>query len=64
MISSLEILSNDALQLLQSLIAIPSLSKNEDGTANCIAAFLDKKNIQFIRQGNNVWAINKNLDPH
>lgn len=62
MIGSLEILSKDALQLLQSLIAIPSLSKNEDGTANCIAAFLDKKNIQFIRQGNNVWAINKYFD--
>lgn len=56
------ILSDDALDLLQRLIAIPSLSKEETGTANCIADFLTGKSIQYSREGNNIWAANKFFD--
>ncbi len=56
---SLAVKSN-ALELLKSLIAIPSFSKAEDETATCISSFLNKRNIQVNRCGNNVWAFSKN----
>jgi len=59
---AINILSKDALQLLQSLIVIPSLSKEEQGTADCIAAFLEERNIVIHRSGNNVWAANQFFD--
>ncbi len=62
MSEAINILSSDALQLLQSLIAIPSLSKEEKGTADCIAAFLQERNIDIHRSGNNVWAVNEFFD--
>jgi acetylornithine deacetylase len=49
----------DAIQLLQQLITIPSFSKEEGGTADCIVAFLEKKNIKTDRIGNNIIARNK-----
>ncbi len=60
--AQIKILQNDAVQLLQSLIAIPSLSRQEEGTATRIAAFLEEKNISMHRNGNNVWAVNKFYD--
>ena len=59
----LTILSEDALQLLQALISIPSLSKDEKGTADRIAAFLEERNISIERDACNVWAVNKFFDP-
>lgn len=56
------ILSEDALQLLQALIAVPSLSREEHGTATIIASFLEERNIAFYRHLNNVWAVNKYYD--
>lgn len=55
-------LANEALQLLQQLIAIPSLSRQEDKTADCIAQFLQQKNIPIHRLHHNVWAVTKNFD--
>jgi acetylornithine deacetylase len=49
----------DAIQLLQQLIAIPSFSKEEAGTADCIVGFLEKKNIKTERIGHNIIARNK-----
>ncbi|MBU6158297.1 MAG: M20 family metallo-hydrolase [Bacteroidetes bacterium] len=54
---------NHAIQLLQQLIAIPSFSKDEGGTADCIAAFLQNKNIQTERVGHNIIAQNKYFSP-
>jgi len=54
--------SNDAIQLLQQLIATPSFSKEEDKTANIIEAFLKEKGIDAKRHLNNVWAKNKLFD--
>lgn len=49
----------EALELLSKLISTPSLSKEEDRTAQLIERFLDSKGIPTQRSGNNVWAKNK-----
>ncbi|MBL7727870.1 MAG: acetylornithine deacetylase, partial [Dinghuibacter sp.] len=41
----MNILFPEAVQLLKQLIAIPSFSKEEQGTAACIRQFLEQKNI-------------------
>jgi acetylornithine deacetylase len=57
-----EELYNDALNLLQELIAIPSFSKEENKTADAIEKFLQLKNITTNRLLNNVWCTNKFFD--
>ncbi|MEQ9402753.1 MAG: M20 family metallo-hydrolase [Cyclobacteriaceae bacterium] len=52
-----------ATGLLSGLIRIPSLSSQEDKTATLIEDFFDSQNIKKNRKGNNVWAVNKFLDP-
>ncbi len=54
---------NEAVVLLKDLIAIPSLSKEEDKTAARITNFLGSKGIASNRSGNNVWASNYHYDP-
>lgn len=56
-------LYEDAVNLLKLLIATPSISKEEDGTATLIAQFLEARNIPFERHLNNIWAKNKHFDP-
>ena len=58
----IEELYNDALELLQQLISIPSFSKEEDKTAAHIESFLHSKNIKTNRLLNNVWTKNKYFD--
>jgi acetylornithine deacetylase len=58
----IKVLYTDAVELLKQLITIPSFSKEEDGTAACIASFLNKQQIPFQQQGNNIWASNLNFD--
>jgi acetylornithine deacetylase len=50
-----------AINLLQQLIAIPSFSKEEDGTAVVLVEFLRQRGVQTERKGNNVWARNKHF---
>ncbi len=52
-------LYEDALILLRELIGTPSLSREENETADILCAFLDFRHIPFQRQGHNVWARNK-----
>jgi len=52
----------DAKELLEKLIACPSLSREEQGTATIIEEFIAARNIGFQRIGNNVWATNKYFD--
>ncbi len=52
---SLSIVS-DCIQLLEQLIATPSLSRQEDATADLIADFLRAQGLHVNRAGNNVWA--------
>ncbi len=59
---TLHILLDDVVHLLKQLIAIPSLSKEEGGTAECIQHYLHKKKIIVHRSDNNVWCSNKYFD--
>ena len=55
-------LFSDSLELLQQLIACPSFSREEAGTADIIEKFLKEKDIETTRYLNNVWALNKYFD--
>ncbi|HUR65823.1 MAG TPA: M20 family metallo-hydrolase [Chitinophagaceae bacterium] len=57
--NNIEILQEDAIELLKELIATPSFSKEEDKTATILEKFISKKNIITKRAGNNVYALNK-----
>ncbi|SEQ75588.1 M20/M25/M40 family metallo-hydrolase [Neolewinella agarilytica] len=48
------------LELLQSLIATPSLSRQEEGTADLIEAFLKEQGLRPNRHLNNVWLRSRN----
>lgn len=50
------LLSDAAIELLKQLIAKPSFSREEQGTANLIVDFLTKRGIPAQRSGHNVWA--------
>lgn len=53
-------LIDDSLGLLSKLIAIPSFSREESGTAALLIAFLEERGVSNIEQiGNNVIAYNK-----
>ncbi|SFP08189.1 acetylornithine deacetylase [Chitinophaga sp. YR627] len=56
-------LYDDAVTLLKGLISIPSLSREEQGTAQLIADFLKERNIPYQQHLNNIWAKNKHFDP-
>jgi acetylornithine deacetylase len=57
--SSYEPYYHDAIKLLQQLITIPSFSKEEGRTADCIVEFFEKKYIKTERIGHNIIARNK-----
>ncbi len=52
-----------ALQLLQQLIATPSFSCEEAGTAHVLEHFFQQKNIVTQRTGHNIWSQNRDFDP-
>ncbi|WP_028903374.1 MULTISPECIES: M20 family metallo-hydrolase [unclassified Prevotella] len=47
--------TNDAVELLKELIAIPSVSRNETKAADKMADYLRLWNLPFGREGNNLW---------
>jgi acetylornithine deacetylase len=55
-------LYTEAVDLLKKLIAIPSFSKEEQGTAKLLQGCLNQKGINANRLVNNVWARNKYYD--
>jgi acetylornithine deacetylase/succinyl-diaminopimelate desuccinylase-like protein len=55
-------LHDNAVSLLESLVRIPSFSKEENGTAECIIQFLEQRGVSAHRHGNNVWAVNRHFD--
>jgi acetylornithine deacetylase len=59
---ALDILTEEAIALLQELIATPSFSKEEDQTAGIISRFLAMKGAATSRVGNNVFAANLHYD--
>lgn len=55
-------LANDAIGLLKRLIATPSLSREENQTADLIQGFFSERNIPFSRLENNVWSRNQHFN--
>ena len=47
--------TNDAVELLKELIAIPSVSRNEDKAADKLAEYLTMWGLPYGREGNNLW---------
>ena len=54
--------TNDAVELLKELIAIPSVSRDEAKAADKLAEYLTKWNLPFGREGNNLWVGCPNWD--
>ena len=50
-------LSEKAIGLLQELISIPSLSREEKAAADHLQSYLEAKGIETLRKGNNIWCI-------
>ncbi|MFB0909089.1 MAG: M20/M25/M40 family metallo-hydrolase, partial [Spirosomataceae bacterium] len=55
-------LTNDSIDLLKRLIATPSLSKEENRTADIIQEFFSERNIPFSRLENNIWSRNQGFN--
>ncbi|WP_159633155.1 M20 family metallo-hydrolase [Sphingobacterium composti Ten et al. 2007 non Yoo et al. 2007] len=60
---NIEQLIEDSKSLLAQLIEIPSFSREEEQTADCISHFLIERGISNNQVGNNVIAYNKYFDP-
>lgn len=53
----------EIIDLLKRLIATPSLSREEEATADIIAEFFRERNVMYRRLHNNVWAKNRYFNP-
>lgn len=53
---------SEAVELLRTLIATPSISRNESAAADVLSAFLSKHNIEHRRVGNNIMSICADYD--
>lgn len=58
----LNILQHKAIGLLKQLIATPSFSREESGTALILENFFRENAIPVNRFMNNIWAVNKHFD--
>lgn len=61
--TDINFLSQQAVELLKQLIATPSFSKEEEGTADLITQFLKDNGVVTHRKINNIWARNEQFDP-
>lgn len=57
-----KVLQQEAIQLLKALIAIPSFSKEESNTFNCIQQFFDQHQVKYDTVKNNIWSKNLHFD--
>lgn len=58
----IEKLQEEAIDLLKQLIATPSLSRQEDATAELIQQFLQDRGVVTQRKQHNIYALNKHYD--
>lgn len=56
-------MTDDAVKLLSDLIATPSISREEGGTADIISEWLRERGADPKRHHNNVWAVAPGYDP-
>ncbi|MDP9047362.1 MAG: M20 family metallo-hydrolase [Bacteroidota bacterium] len=61
--TDINFLSQQAVELLKELIATPSFSREEEGTADLIEQFLKDNGVVTHRNRNNIWARNEQFDP-
>ena len=59
---NINILQDEAIELLKKLIATPSFSREEDRTSEILEKFFQKKSIPAKKHFYNVWAVNKFFD--
>ena len=52
----------EAVELLRTFIATPSISRNESAATDVLSAFLSKHNIEYRRVGNNIISICADYD--
>lgn len=55
-------LTSEAVSLLQSLIAIPSVSREEEKAADFLQTYIEQHGINTGRKGNNVWCLCPGFD--
>lgn len=60
--SNIQILEDDAIDLLKQLIATPSFSKEEGRTGDILEEFMTARGVQVNRLQNNIWARNKHFN--
>ncbi len=60
--TDIKTLQQQAIELLQQLISIPSFSREEARTADVIDIFLLERDVKTHRKQNNIWARNKYFD--
>lgn len=54
--------TSEAVTLLQALIGIPSISREEDAAADFLQTYIEESGIMTGRMGNNVWCISPMFD--
>lgn len=58
-----EYITSEAIGLLQQLIRIPSVSREETAAADTLQNFIEEIGIMTYRSGNNVWCLSPGFDP-
>lgn len=56
-------IAEEAIRLLEKLVAAPSLSHQEDLTAEILVDWLSSRGVEAYRVFNNVWAVSDGYDP-
>lgn len=62
MIIDTEFLTQEAVELLQELIRIPSISREENQAADLLEGFIQSNGIETARDGNNIWCLAPSYD--
>lgn len=57
MTTDIETLVSEAIGLLKSLIAIPSLSREEEQAADFLQNYIEMQGMATGRKGNNIWCL-------
>ena len=55
-------LAQEAVELLQQLIAIPSFSKEEKAVADFLEGYIEERGYVVSRKGNNIWLMSPGFD--
>ena len=55
-------MTDEAVGLLKTLIAIPSVSREEEQAADCLQRYIELQGMETGRKGNNVWCLSPAFD--